>query len=297
MEKYNDAQPVGLLQQLIAWVVTRFFNLPAATTGEVTKPLTDEEIAGFRVSQKLAYDCAQAAAKELRPGWTEGGTQQWMVTYLRDHGVKTWLHKPIVAFGARTLAPDEQWSPARGTGLTLQENDVAILDCAPILGGYTGDIAYTVRIGDNPEMEKALDFLARLRAQIPAQFTNTNGNVYEWVTEKMREAGYQNAAGGYVGNILGHRVYKHGKFASSFPYFLPEQLFGYMLSWHSPGFLLKVANRLVFPEELGPFHNTSKLGIWAIEPHVRVGNFGVKLEELLVVNDEGAFWLDDASQI
>jgi Xaa-Pro aminopeptidase len=273
--------------------IERFFSRIKTKS---SKQLSEEEVAGFRLSQKLAFDCAQAAAKELRPGWTEGQTQEWMVTYLRDNGVKTWLHKPIVAFGERTLAPDAQWGPARGKGLTLQENDVAILDCAPIVGGYTGDIAYTVRIGDNPALEKALDFLSGLRAQIPAQFTNPDVNVFEWVTEKMQEAGYQNAAGGYVGNILGHRVYRHGKFVSSFPYFLPEQLFGYMLSWHSPGFLLKVVSRLVFPEELGPFHNGSKLGIWAIEPHVRVGHFGAKFEELLVVNNDRVFWLDDVSQ-
>ncbi|MGY2062728.1 M24 family metallopeptidase, partial [Nocardia gipuzkoensis] len=194
------------------------------------------DVAGFRRAQALSFECAQAAAAQLRPGWTEGRTQEWMATYLRDHGVRTWLHKPIVAFAERTLAPDSEWGPAKGDGLILGDSDVAILDCSPIVDGYTGDIAYTVSVGRNRELERAQDFLSRLRCELPARFVDPERSrtIFEWVTEQMTAAGYQNAANGYIGHVFGHRVYRHGRFAARFPYFPPERVFGYELSWHSP---------------------------------------------------------------
>jgi hypothetical protein len=34
-------------------------------------------------------------------------------------------------------------------------------------------------------------------------------------------------------------------------------------------------------------------GLWAVEPHLARGDLGVKWEELLVVEDNDAYWLDD----
>ena len=34
-------------------------------------------------------------------------------------------------------------------------------------------------------------------------------------------------------------------------------------------------------------------GMWAIEPHLGFHGVGVKFEELLVVTDDDAYWLDD----
>ncbi|WP_198406933.1 M24 family metallopeptidase [Nocardia terpenica] len=262
------------------------------------RPPTAPEVEGFRRAQRLSFDCAQAAAEAMRPGWTEGRTQQWMADYLRDRGVKTWLHKPIAAFAERTLAPDAAWGPARGDGLTLRAGDVAILDCSPIVDGYTGDVAYTVGVGDNAELTKAHTFLSELRDLLPARFADpaTATHVFAWVTALMELAGYQNAVNGYVGHVMGHRVYRHGPLTANFPYFLPERPFGYLASWHAPGFLLKIARRGVLPEELGPLHTGPKTGVWAIEPHIRAGEFGCKFEELLVVTDDDAYWLDDLSQ-
>ena len=34
-------------------------------------------------------------------------------------------------------------------------------------------------------------------------------------------------------------------------------------------------------------------GLWAMEPHIRAGGIGAKWEEILVVTDSDAYWLDD----
>ena len=34
-------------------------------------------------------------------------------------------------------------------------------------------------------------------------------------------------------------------------------------------------------------------GLWAIEPHISKDDIGVKFEEIMVVTDNKAYWLDD----
>ncbi len=263
------------------------------------KLLRPEEVEGFRHAQGLGFKCAQSVAVEMRPGWTEAQTGKWMIEWLYDHGVKTMLHKPIAVFHEKTLAPDGEWGPVtQGTGATLKDDDVVILDCAPVVDGYTGDIAYTVPVGENPEVEKAQNFLSRVRDEVPKHFSNPDlaQGVFEWVDDEIRAAGYGNAAAGYPSHVLGHRVYHHGKVNDLVPWFLPEKVFGYVPSWHGLGFLGTTVRRMLFPEVLGPQHTGPKTGIWAIEPHVRADGFGAKFEELLVVEEGRAYWLDDISQ-
>jgi hypothetical protein len=95
---------------------------------------------------------------------------------------------------------------------------------------------------------------------------------------------------------MGHRVYHHGGYFSNASWFPSEKTFGWTISWHGPGFLLKTISRLLYPETLGPLHHGPKTGVWAIEPHLRAGDFGCKFEELLVVEKDRAYWLDDLSQ-
>ena len=221
-----------------------------------------------------------------------------MFRWLYDHGVRAYLHKPIVAFRERTLAPDDEWGPPKGEGLTLREGDVVILDCAPIVERYTGDIAYTLSVGPNPELVAAQEFLSDLRARVLDRFTDpaTSASIFDWVDREIRAAGYENAAGGYGQHLLGHRVYRHGRFFSTHAAAPPEKVFGWFLSWHGGGFLLNNISRLIMPEVLNVNHRGAKTGVWAFEPHIRVGDFGAKFEELLVVEDGHAHWLDDISQ-
>ena len=34
-------------------------------------------------------------------------------------------------------------------------------------------------------------------------------------------------------------------------------------------------------------------GLWAMEPHLALGDVGVKFEEILIIDENGARWLDD----
>ncbi|MCK2243749.1 MULTISPECIES: M24 family metallopeptidase [unclassified Crossiella] len=283
--------------------MSRFTSTPLARAlsrlpSSSTRPPSAVDVEAFGRAQRLAFGCAQACAKEMRVGWTEGRTAKWMFDYLHDHGVRSFLHKPIVAFGDRTLAHDDHWGPPNGPGLTLKEGDVVILDCAPVLEGYTGDIAYTLAVGDHPGLDAARDFLSEIRAELPERIMDpaTSATIFDWVDKRIRDAGYENGAGGYGEHILGHRVYKHGKFFTRHAGFPPQRFFGHFLSWHGAGFLLNTARHAINPEVLNVNHRGLKTGVWAVEPHLRVDGWGCKFEELLVVQPDRAYWLDDISQ-
>lgn len=263
-----------------------------------TRSPSAEEVDGFRRAQRFAFDCAQATAKEMRIGWTEGQTARWMYDWLYDHGVRSYLHKPIVAFGPRTLAPDDEWGPPKGEGAALREGDVVILDCAPIVDRYTGDIAYTLSVGPHPELVAAQDFLSDLRARLPERFADPElaATIFDWVDQEIRAAGFENAAGGYGQHVMGHRVYRHGKYFGTHAASPPEKVFGWFASWHGGGFIANNLRHLIKPEVLNVDHRGAKTGVWAIEPHLRVGDFGCKFEELLVVEEGKAYWLEDISQ-
>jgi hypothetical protein len=221
--------------------------LSGLTTASARVP-SATEVEGFRKAQALAFEGAQAAAKELRPGWSEGKGSSWMLHWFY-RGVRAFLHKPIVACAARTRAPTYHWEPARGEGATLKEGDVVILDCSPVVDGYTGDVAYTCSVGPHPELEKAQNFLSGLRAQLPQRFADpeTARDVFHWVDREIRAAGYDNGNDGYVNAVMGHRVYHHGKYFSRASWWPSEKVFGYMLSWHGPGFVLKTISRRLYP--------------------------------------------------
>jgi Xaa-Pro aminopeptidase len=269
-------------------------RLPSSSTSV----LSPDHVEGFRRAQELAFECAKAAAREMRLGWTEAQTGRWMHQWLLDHGVRSFLHKPIVAYGPRTLAPDDQWGPVKGEGAPLREGDVVILDCSAVVDHYTGDVAYTTSAGPNPELVKAQEFLSGLRSQMIERFRDPQprDTIFDWVDQEIRARGYENAAGGYGQHVVGHRVYRYGKFFSGHAAFPPERVFGWFLSWHGSGFLVNNLRRLIMPEVLNVNHRGAKTGIWAIEPHLRVGHFGCKFEELLVVTPDGAHWLSDTSQ-
>lgn len=242
---------------------------------------------GFRRSQRLAYQCALEIRKELKLGWTEKRVAQMMDEYLHDHGVKTFFHKSFAWYGERTRfdGMKKYWDFMPSSKRTLQEDDVIILDTAPILDGYTADIGYTFSLKPHQRLAQAKNKLIDFRNKLPRLFNSelSTSHIWRQVDSELIEAGYDNAHKKYPFGVLGHRVHRIG-FSN-----LPGVTIPFSL--HSYGSFL---SRGLLPELLGPRHRGKKTGLWAIEPHLGGQGFGAKFEEILVVEPSGkAYWLDD----
>ena len=135
---------------------------------------TAEDLAGFRRSQRLAYECAETIAAELQPGMTEREVAARMKTWLLDHGVDEWFHQPYAWFGDRTAFRGLiAFKALRGFnpgfypgGRRLEENMPFILDCAPSIGGYAADIGYTGILGSSATLDRMMDDLLAYRRLI-----------------------------------------------------------------------------------------------------------------------------------
>jgi Xaa-Pro aminopeptidase len=165
----------------------------------------------------------------------------------------------------------------------IRPGEVYILDVAPIYKGYIADIGYTSSLGENPELDEAMDFLAELKREIPLLFVgqNTGRTVWQSIDRRIKEAGYDNIHQLYPFAVLGHRVHK---VKAETP--LPSLInFGWQSIW-------EFASRGIFGQLLNMNYVGELTGLWAIEPHIGTPGFGAKFEEILVVDHGGARWLE-----
>lgn len=268
-------------------------NVALAQTGNAA------ELERFREMQQLAYQCAEAVAASLEPGVTEREACRRMRRWLRARGVDDWLHVPFAWFGERTafrgFRLPHQFLPS---GTRLEEGMPFILDMAPIKGGYSSDIGYSGVLGENRVWNQLIKDLAQYRVLILelVQDRLTFAEIYREVDALAARQGYDNRHSKYPGRVIGHQV---GVIRGALPKGIAAP-FGLR-------FLQTIGRELVKERAHGrsPLWNGSRHsahpptpGLWAVEPHLGFrseakGAVGVKFEELLVVTEDDAFWLDD----
>jgi Xaa-Pro aminopeptidase len=260
----------------------------------ITAALPGVDLDSFRAVQQLAYRCAEDIAAELQPGVTEREVCERMQRYLLDRGVDDWFHTPFAWFGDRTAFRGfkllTQFLPS---GRRLEEGMAYILDCAPVVRGATADIGYAGAIGGNPVLELMLDDLAAHRALILelVRARRPFAEIYAEVDALAAHQGFQNRHQAYPGHVLAHEIRPLGRgrgHGRAGPFGLRH--------------LRQVGRGLAAGRVQGwsPLWNGGRHsahaphpGLWAVEPHLGFRDVGAKFEELLVITEDDAFWLDD----
>jgi Xaa-Pro aminopeptidase len=261
----------------------------------------------FRELQQLAYRCTTEVADELGPGVTEVEAAQRLEAALAEHGVRDYFHQPFAWFGDRTAftgfrTPLDFFPKATRR---LEPGMAAILDVAPIVDGYAVDIGYSFSLGDNPILERAVLDLRGFRELVldRVQRGDSLGEIYRAVEDMLADLGYRNCHRKYPFGVLAHRI---GRMPAT--HALHRRVLGFSAT--AAGGLLgraalsrlpaSVLSRVPWLRRSTPFCNVgpgSELrpepGLWAFEPHIARGGVGAKWEEILVVEPERAFWLDD----
>ncbi len=273
---------------------------PARTPSPPPMPATraapavsEADLIGWRRAQQLAYDCAEAVAATLEVGVTERQAAAAMRRWLTDQGVGAWFHLPFAWFGDRTalrgVRVPSQFFP---TNRALATGMPFILDCAPIVDGYPADIGFTASLGANPALDRVLDDLAGYRALILDQVRAgaSQRQVYQAVDQLAADQGYQARHRAYPFRVIAHQVWRQpvtpGRTAL--------------------GFGVASSRTLLRSLVVGAANGRSPLwnaghgsdqppapGLWAVEPHLGREDTGAKFEELLVVAEDDAYWLDD----
>ena len=140
-----------------------------------------------------------------------------------------------------------------------------------------------------------MQHLMQYRDSVPTAINNGDSFklIAEQVQETMSAAGYEPVHTKHPAEVLGHRAVK----TLNLPVQLRIQGFDAVsLSW----FKLKDSMAKSGLGRRSPLWNTLKTsdhqahdGLWLVEPHAGLGAVGAKWEEILIIEDGKARWLDD----
>jgi len=271
------------------------------------KQYSNLELSRFRDVQALAYRCAVEVADGLQPGVSEREAARRLGARLRGEGVEGFFHQPFAWFGDRTCfkgfrTPFDFFPTDR----KLEQGMAAILDVAPVRDGYGADIGYSFSCGPNEDLDRLHQELRGFRELIVDMVGRgeTLAEIYRAVEDMLADLGLRNCHRHYPFGVLAHRI-----FAVPNVGVLTTPLAGFGLAAGASLLAQAVVSRL--PHKLAkrlpkvlrqgtPFCNTGpgsdeppEPGLWAFEPHIARADIGAKWEEILVVEERRAYWLDD----
>jgi len=250
----------------------------------------------FRDLQRRSFAILEQTAAELEAGETERQVGARLVRRYRDAGATGFFHLPVALFGERTALPG-RWSVGhfypRDRG--LQPDESVILDASPLFGGYMVDTSYSFCFGRDPRHRQMMSDLSRFRADVLAAVEERRSfkDIALQVAADIEARGYEPVHQKHPGQVLGHRALK----TLELPFTWRIQGFdGLSLGW----FIMKGAAVRRGLGRVAPtwnHHSTSDHppadGLWLVEPHAGCGPVGAKWEEILVIQDGEAWWLDD----
>lgn len=253
------------------------------------------EIDRFRTLQRLSFSILTDEARRLEPGISERDVARRLVLAYRREGAKSFFHLPVVLFGDRTALPGD-WTVAHffPKSRVAAEGDSVIFDASPIFDGYMVDTSFSFCLGEDAAHSEMMRNLADFRASVHAA-VNAGRNfkaITDTVNAQITAWGYEPVHGKHPGNVLGHRALK-----------LPRLPF----AWRNQGFDALSLNWFYGHEFLArahlarsPLWNSSPSsdhaahdGLWLVEPHAGKGAVGAKWEEILVIENGRARWLDE----
>jgi Xaa-Pro aminopeptidase len=253
-----------------------------------------QQLDAFRSVQQLAYECAETVAATLEPGITERETARRLRTWLEGRGADDWFHLPFAWFGERTafrgFKVPLQFFP---TDRRLEEGMPFILDCAPVVRGATADIGYSGALGENAIVDTIMDDLEAHRDLIIelVHEGRTFRSIYEEVDRLAAKQGFDNRHREYPGRVIAHEVRAlrptgGGRTVAGFG----------VRHLRSLGRSIAIGARQGWSPLWAGGRRSDHVphpGLWAVEPHLGFRDVGAKFEELLVITEDDAYWLDD----
>ena len=212
---------------------------------------SDEELAAIRRAAALTDEAMSLVPRWLRPGMTEADLAWELEKYMREHGAEGLAFPIIVAFGENSALPH-----AEPGDRALKRNMAVCIDMGARVDGYCADLTRSFWYGPEPEEEYVRAWDAVRMALTAATLTVQPGISGRLVDAVARDAlGIHGLADAFlhsVGHGVGLAIHEHPR-----------------LSRLSPDVL---AERHVITVEPGVYLS---------------GRWGIRLEELIVVWDNG----------
>jgi Xaa-Pro aminopeptidase len=263
----------------------------------------------FRHVQRVAYDIALRVESQLQVGITEIEACTLVAAAQTEYEVIQVFHDPYVLFDERTVlgtgtdsAELAGVSPGMSassdlvpTNQALRDGAPVIIDLAPVTHGVSSDVAYSCVLGSNSVFKELDAGLARIRSFLREGIASRVSmlTLYHELDERLAARGWESCHHRQADRALGHLVFPL-EHETDRPTPLPgwgavaaEKLLAAGIDALDHGTCYPLWNDSSFTDY------PATPGLWAIEPHIGLDGVGVKFEELLVVTDDDAYWLDD----
>ena len=258
---------------------------------------TDHQLDRFRHWQAVSYGVLDEVAARIAPGVTERDATRWAMKAYRREGADRFFHLPVALFADRTSLP-EPWTTESfwPTDRVLAAGDPVVLDASPIFDGYVVDTSLSFSPQPSPAHAQAIadDLTYRSSILDAVRSGATFREIARVVDADMIGRGDRNCHQLHPEGVLGHRVVLITE-PSAVP---PPDSSGFdttVLGWFVRGIGSAQDRGTPSPtwaDQPISDHRPSA-GLWAVEPHLARGDLGVKWEELLVIEEHDAYWLDD----
>lgn len=258
---------------------------------------TDHQLDQFRRWQVVSYGALGEVVAQVVPGVSERDATRWAMKAYRREGADRFFHLPVALFGDRTTLP-EPWTTESfwPTGRVLGAGDPVVLDASPIFDGYVVDTSLSFSPQPSPALAAAMADNLTYRASIlhAVRSGATFREIAQVVDRDMTGRGDRNCHQLHPEAVLGHRVVRITD-PSAVPPPDPSGFDTTVLGWFIRGIGSAHDHGTPSPtwaDQAISDHRPAP-GLWAVEPHLARGDLGVKWEELLVIEDNDAYWLDD----
>ena len=255
----DDMARVFVAEGMRAALPNHHYIASGPVTSHLRERKTEQEIAILRQAMGMTLEIQAACARALAPGVTTTEVMEFLTAAHRRAGFDGGPAFGIVLFGEPTAYPHGVPYPQ-----TLQEGDVVLVDVGAPLHGYVSDITRSYVFGTPNARQRDIWNLSK-RAQA-AGFA----------------AARPGAACGAIDDACRAEVVKAG--------FGP----GYKV----PGLPHRTGHGIGMDVHEAPYFvgsNRAPLGVGntgSIEPTIAIyGEFGIRLEDHIVVTETGAAWL------
>jgi Xaa-Pro aminopeptidase len=236
--------------------------------------LPDKDQKGYLEARDFSRAIGIEIVNNLKVGMTEKDVEEVVSGVFRKNSVKQHWHMPVIGAGEGSTKLKSAYALAssyftRHTRI-LKDNDIVLIDIAPVYNGYPADYTINHVMGSNPDLEALAAYARDVSLKIAGHVKEgmVVADVFRWGRELIcKNPEYTLASPPFIS--MGHRLCRIPPIWQKFP----EAGLNYLL-FKTRGPFIKSSN------------NTIMNGLWIIEPYIMYKDRAAKFEQLVFIGKE-----------
>jgi Xaa-Pro aminopeptidase len=236
--------------------------------------LSDKDLKGYIAARSFTRAIGDEIVSNIKVGMTEKEVEEVASLVFNKNGVRQHWHMPIIGVCEGSTKLKSAYALASSyftrNNRILMENDIVLIDIAPVYNGYPADYTINHVMGSNPDLEALAAYAHDVSIKIAEHVKKgmVVADVFHWAQERIgKNPDYTLAYPPFIS--MGHRLCKIPPIWQKFP----EAGLNYLLF-----------------KTNGPFitqgNNTLMNGLWTIEPYLMHKERAAKFEALVFIGKE-----------